>query len=478
MNRSGPRFGSIETHTIDFIPAHERHGRPWHLFTLWFGANSVVVSIVTASLLVSQGMSFWWSVAAIVIGFAIGSFLSAFHSAQGPALGIPQMIQSRAQFGYVGGALPMVVAAVNYLIFFAAAPAICGLLVNIVWGWNVYLVAAVVMVITFVVALFGYDLTHRIGKYLSVASVVVFGVFTVLLLTHTGVAHATPVPTSGFDPALFLLGVSLTVIYAAGYSPYIADYSRYLPEDSSTKATAWWTFAGIFLSSVWLFVLGAYLTTITGFDGDVLGSIVKVSDGFSPAYTTVLVLVIVAVQVLQGSLSLYAGGNTMLSIATSFRSRRTPQTAGLGQRLASLVPFSLVCFAAVIAYTASFESAFTEALSLILILLVPWSAINLADFYLVRRGHYAIADMFDPRGRYGRYNVAGLVSFVVAILVELPFANLGWYVGPIASAADGADFSWLVGIVVSGACYVALSRVLSTADKADARPAVSVPVAD
>ncbi|GAA3651039.1 cytosine permease [Nocardioides ginsengisoli] len=478
MNRSGPRFGSIETHTIDFIPTAERHGRPWHLFTLWFGANSVVVSIVTASLLVSQGMSFWWSVAAIVIGFAIGSFLSAFHSAQGPALGIPQMIQSRAQFGYVGGALPMVVAAVNYLIFFAAAPAICGLIVNIVWGWNVYLVAAVVMAITFVVALFGYDLSHQIGKYLSVASVVVFGIFTVLLLTHTGVAHPTPIPTGGFEPTLFLLGTSVTVIYAAGYSPYIADYSRYLPEDSSTRATAWWTFAGIFLSSVWLFVLGAYLTTITGFDPDVLGSIVKVSDAFSPVYTVVLVLVIVAVQVLQGSLSLYAGGNTMLSIVTSFRTRGGADGAGLRQRLASLIPFSVVCFAAVIAYTASFESAFLQALSLILILLVPWSAINLADFYVVRRGHYAIADMFDPRGRYGRYNVAGLVSFVVAVLVELPFANLGWFVGPIATAFDGADFSWLVGIVVSGVCYVALSRSRITHELVDTRSAVSVAATD
>ena len=42
------RSGGIETHTIDFIPASERRGKPWHLFTLWFGANSVIVSVVTA----------------------------------------------------------------------------------------------------------------------------------------------------------------------------------------------------------------------------------------------------------------------------------------------------------------------------------------------------------------------------------------------------------------------------------------------
>ncbi len=459
MHRRAHGSSSLETHTIDAIPSDERHGRPWHLFTLWFGANSVVVSILTASLLVSQGMSFWWSVAAIVIGFAIGSFLAAFHSAQGPALGIPQMVQSRAQFGYVGAALPMLVAAVNYLIFFAAAPAVCGLIVHLVWGWNAYLVAGAVMAMTFVVALFGYDLSHRIGRYLSVASVVVFGIFTVLLLTHTGIADPAPVPTGGFDLTLFLFGISLTVIYAAGYAPYIADYSRYLPEDTPTSASAWWTFAGIFLSSVWLFVLGAYLTAVTGFDGDVMGEMVRVSDGFSPAYTALLVLVIVAVQVLQGSLSLYAGGNTVLSIVTSFRTSRTPLTPSLGRRLAALVPFAVVCFAAVIAYTVSFETAFTEALCLILVLLVPWSAINLVDFYVVTRGRYDVTAILDRRGRYGLVNLAGLASFLLAVAVELPFANLGFWAGPVSTRLDGADFSWVVGGVVGAVGYLALTRL-------------------
>jgi nucleobase:cation symporter-1, NCS1 family len=458
VNRRAPRSRSIETHTIDRVPSSERHGRPWHLFTLWFGANSVVVSIVTASLLVSQSMSFWWSVVAIVTGFAIGSFLAAFHSAQGPALGIPQMIQSRAQFGYVGGVLPMVVAAVNYLVFFAAAPAICGLMVHLVWGWNAYLVAAIVTALTFLVALFGYDLSHRVGRYLTSASVLVFGIFTVLLVGHTGVPDPTPVPHGGFDPTLFLLGVSLTVVYSAGYAPYIADYSRYLPEGTSRRASAWWTFAGIFLSSVWLFVLGAYLTTVTGFDGDALGAIVRVSDGFSPAYTALLVLVVVAVQVLQGSLSLYAGGNTVLSIVTSFRTRRTPLSPGLRHRMASLIAFSVVCFLAVIAYTTSFETAFTQALCLILILLVPWSAINLVDFYVVTKGRYDVAAIADRHGRYGLVNAAGVSSFLVAVAVELPFANLGFWVGPVATALGGADLSWLVGVVVGGVGYLVITR--------------------
>jgi len=70
---------AVETHTIDFIPLAERYGKPWNLFTLWFGANTVMISIVTGALLVAKGVSFGWSVLAIVISFGLGAFLAAFH---------------------------------------------------------------------------------------------------------------------------------------------------------------------------------------------------------------------------------------------------------------------------------------------------------------------------------------------------------------------------------------------------------------
>lgn len=33
-----------------------------------------------------------------------------------------------------------------------------------------------------------------------------------------------------------------------------------------------------------------------------------------------------------------------------------------------------------------------------LYLLVPWTAVNLTDYFFVRRGHYAIADLFTSNG--------------------------------------------------------------------------------
>jgi NCS1 family nucleobase:cation symporter-1 len=159
---------------------------------------------------------------------------------------------------------------------------------------------------------------------------------------------------------------------------------------------------------------------------------------------------------------MYAGGNTLISIATSLRSRRVPVTPSLRARLMGLAPFAVVCLAAALLYTTSFVSAFTYALGVILILLIPWSAINLADFYLLRHGKYDIDAIFEPNGVYGRFNSAGLIAFVVGFVLELPFASLGFYEGPVAVALGGVDISWIVGIIVSAGCYLLLARRRAT----------------
>lgn len=465
------RRGGIEAHNIDFIPLTERRGRPWHQFTFWFGANTVMISVVTGALLVEKGVSFGWAVVAMVIGFGLGTVLAAFHGAQGPTLGIPQMVQSRAQFGYVGGVIPMVVAEVAYIGFFAANPAVAGLVANAIWGVNVYLVVVIVTIVTFFLALYGYDASHHVAKYLSVGAIVVFGIFTGLLFTHSGIAHPTPSDLhGGFNLGVFLGGVALTFIYAAGYAPYIADYSRYLPAKSSAKATAGWTYVGLFISGVWLFLLGAYLTSITGFNLTTVGLAIQVTNSIGRWFTYVFAIVILCILVLQGSLSMYAGGNTGISMATSLQRRPRPVRASVRTRLVALLPVSAICLVAAILYAHNFGATFTDVLGVLLILLIPWSAINLIDFYFVRKGRYDIADIFNPNGAYGVANAAGLVSFVLGFGVEWFFCNLGFYVGPVARALTGGDISWVIGIVVSGGCYLVMTRQLRAALRSTSRP--------
>ena len=111
-----------------------------------------------------------------------------------------------------------------------------------------------------------------------------------------------------------------------------------------------------------------------------------------------------------------------------------------------------------IALPSDYLNSFNTFLAILVYLLVPWSAVNLADFYLVRKGHYSIADIVDPRGRYGQWAWRGLTAYVVGFAAMLPFLSLSFYHGPVTSALGGADISFEVGLVVAGGLYLWLSR--------------------
>lgn len=106
----------IEQHTIYPIPLDERHGRAGQLFTLWFGANLNVLTVVTGALATTIfHQSFLSGVIAILVGNFIGTVFMALHAAQGPRLGVPQMVQSRGQFGARGAGFVVALVAFMYL---------------------------------------------------------------------------------------------------------------------------------------------------------------------------------------------------------------------------------------------------------------------------------------------------------------------------------------------------------------------------
>src|SRR5579885_2365187 len=109
------RIGGLEVRSIDYVPLNERHGKLWHLGPLWFMSNAQIATLAVGLISITTGGTFIWSVITIVVGTLVGTLFMAFHSAQGPQLGLPQMIQSRPQFGYMGALLVWIVALVTYV---------------------------------------------------------------------------------------------------------------------------------------------------------------------------------------------------------------------------------------------------------------------------------------------------------------------------------------------------------------------------
>lgn len=141
-----------------------------------------ITTIASGVLPVVMGLNLFWSALAIIIGSLIGAIFMASHSAQGPKLGIPQMIQSRAQFGVLGAVLPLLFVMLIYLGFFVSNTLLAAQALESVSplpaNGNIYLIGA----LCFVVALYGYRLIHRLQKLLSILSLLVFVVATLFAL--------------------------------------------------------------------------------------------------------------------------------------------------------------------------------------------------------------------------------------------------------------------------------------------------------
>nr|MBA3782568.1 cytosine permease [Nocardioides sp.] len=106
-----------------------------------------------------------------------------------------------------------------------------------------------------------------------------------------------------------------------------------------------------------------------------------------------------------------------------------------------------------LAASADFLNNFKNFVLLLLMVFTPWSAINLTDYYLVSKERVDIPALYQPDGRYGRWNLIAITTYVGGVLVQIPFLAQSLYTGPITESLGGADISWIVGLLVPGLVY-------------------------
>ncbi|MBV9451464.1 MAG: cytosine permease [Streptosporangiaceae bacterium] len=178
------RLDSIEVRSFDYVPPDERHGEPRQVFYMWFGISATVFSLVTGFVGITLGLSFWWTLLSVVLGNVLGALFMAFHAAQGPQLGIPQMIQSRAQFGYYGALLPLVVTWVMYIAFLAIDIVLAGQGFQAVFPWSLNGWMIVLTIPMLLLAIYGYDFINRYNKYQTWLYIALFLGLTVFMFVH------------------------------------------------------------------------------------------------------------------------------------------------------------------------------------------------------------------------------------------------------------------------------------------------------
>jgi nucleobase:cation symporter-1, NCS1 family len=447
------RENAVEVRSIDYVPLDERHGKLWHLGPLWFMGNAQIATLAVGVVGVSAGGNLFWSLAAILTGVLFGTFFMAFHSAQGPQLGLPQMIQSRPQFGYIGALLVWLFAYLQYAGFNVFNTILAGQSAHTTIHTPEKLGIVVAMALAVVIALIGYDFIHRTEQALTYSFLLIFGVFTI------GAIATLHLPSSALDPGNFdltpfLAQFGVTAGYQISWAIYVSDYSRYLPPDVTVRKTFLWTYWGSALGAIWLMGLGALLSTAAGKDFDPVGSINTAANGIFDGFGTIVLLFAALGLISVTALNLYGGSLTLIGAVDSFKRIRPT----LSTRVVTITFTAAISTVVAVLSSESFLTNFENFLLLILYLFVPWTAVNLIDYYVVRRGHYAVEEIFKPDGIYGRWGWRGIVAYVVGFAAMVPFFSTPSFTGPVAKAIDGADLSMFIGLPVSGILYLVLAR--------------------
>ncbi len=458
---AGPESGrGIESRSIDYIPGHERRAKLRSQGPFWFLGNLHFFTISIGFVGPGMGLSAAWTALAGALGVMFGTVFMAFHGSQGPEMGLPQMIQSRAQFGYRGVALALAATLFVFVGFNVVNVSLIMGGLNLVFGLDPAAVAIAVVVAGGLLAIYGHDLMHRAFKWALMATLPLYALATVALALGVGHGPAAAPAYPGFSWVAFLTQFAISASYNISYAPYVSDYSRYLPRDTRRARLIAAIFLGASLSGAWMIGLGAWLAQRLQ-ASDALVALNDVGSALYPGLGRVFVIVSVAGFLPVIALNTYSAMLTLLTAVDSFRRIRPTR----GARVAAVLAISGVLLACALLARGNGIALLSTFLVLLLYFLVPWTAVNLVDYFLVRKGRYAIPHFFTPKGIYGAWQARGIAAYLIGFASMVPFFHIvdaasgqAIFVGYFAQRMHGVDIAWLVGLLVAGSVYLALGR--------------------
>ncbi|MEJ3653352.1 cytosine permease [Actinomycetes bacterium KLBMP 9759] len=447
----------FDRHGIEPIPDGARDSTPMEQFWVWAGANIAPINWVLGALGVTLGLSLVETLVVVALGNVVGCAVFGVFNVIGHRTAVNQMVLGRAPFGRRGAIVPGVVQGLLTMAWvgvntWVVLDLVLGILRQLGLDTGLgtkYLVAAVIMLVQLVLALYGFYAIRSFEKYTVPATVALMAVMTVLALVGTDLNWTGSGTAEGVDKvtAITQLLTAIGVGWGVSWIPYSADYSRFVRPSASPRSVFWASALGMYLPTVWLAALGACLAS-GGADADPSALVIST---FGIMAVPVLLLIMHG-PVATNILNLYSCSLAALSIGITVARWKLTLVAGV---VASAV---LVVFV----QADSFALAFDHWMVSILVWISPWAAIVLVDFWVVRGGRLDVASLYAPAelSPHGSANGGALLSLAAGIVAgwSWQFGLVPAMQGPVATAMGGTDLSWLSGSLVAGGLYVLVTR--------------------
>ncbi len=453
-------FLRVELRGLEPVPAERRHGRPRELFFIWSGALADFFSLFAGALLVSAaGLGFWDAALVLIAGAAAGSTFLGLLSITGVRSGAPQIVQSRMVFGwrgaYIGGFLTMTIA-IGWFAYDCAIAVTTVKALPILSGTPTSIEALLLVAITaisFLVAVYGHR-TISVFQHIQVpAFLLVCGLLAVFTFHRWNLGLQSRLP---FGPhlAAAALGFTLTFALIVSWVTYAADYSRYLPVNSSDRRVALTSAGGSTLSLVGCGLLGAALQTAD--PAKLLPNLIvsSVPLWFAFCFAAFIILA----ELSSNYLNVYSSALCALAIGIRLRRWMAATAVGLlGGLIAALVLFA----------GSGFQGNYVNFLTLTYVWFPAWATVVVLDS-VWRRPRMEPHRLTTRSGYWFRGGVRWpvLAAFLIGTAATILFFNEPpppgeWgFVSPLAQhlfQGQPADISSLVGTLVAAVAYVLLT---------------------
>ena len=460
---SNPVFG-IEVRGFDHIPEVERNMTLSQVGPLWLAANLNVLSIILGCVTISLGLNLWWALLACVVG-NLPYFCLGLASIGTVRAGLPVTTLSRAVFGIRGNffnAFCGWISSLAYEVIGTVFGVYALLALFELLGWHdsgtvgKLLAVLIQLVCAGGVAMLG----HATMVFLQRFAAVLLGAVLLIVLFYTcsqvdwasaAVPHVPLAKQSTF--ASFMIACGVMASQPIGYLFNGPDWVRYLPSTTPgrriVRRVFWWTF----LPSVVVTAMGAMWATLGNMSDPVAGLKPFIPRWLFVAYVFAVI-----------------GGSLASNVPVFYSSGLSLQSLGLNVKrwmataLDVLVSTSITVF---ILFVVDFTAALNDFVALLLVWAGPYGAVWMCDGY--RRGwvyprgsvHRALGQP-EPIG--ADYRLAGWIALFAGMIVGASTMRSPIYDGPLAMRVGGADLNWILGFVVSGATYLALtaSRSIDT----------------
>ena len=456
---ANPVFG-LEQHGFDHIPEAERTMTLRDLAFFWVGANAYLFFFTVGVIAFGLGLTVWQAIIAVLLGNALFVYIG-WASIAGVRAGLPTMTLTRAAFGIHGnranGALAWVTSvafeAINTVFGVFAVAALLPVL-----GWHTagdagkVIALLVVFFLSAAIAVLGHATMIWVQRIFAVLLVLTLAVvfFYTVGGVDWGAGPKQPLSTSAAIAAI-TVGAGVVASGPLSYLFNASDWPRYLPSATPTRSIFWTVLASAGLIATGLGLMGVILSS----RGDVADPVAGVR-AFVPDWLFVIyAIAAIGGAVANNVVTFYASGLVLQSVGVPLRRY---QATMLDTTVATLLVIYIVFI------SESFTTVVNDFLSLLVVWIAPFGGVWLADGVL-RRWRYDPADIHaveaGPRGRYWGWNginVAGFVALAAGVVVCLLTVNAPIYQGPVSKMLSDSDLSWILGLPVSAATYLALAR--------------------